>query len=137
VEEARIPPASSKEAHETVKVKALRNRKEKESVMNRINYYSPEGLEWEARGNKCRVRDLNRMCRNILANGTVTDVHRHTSQSQDPDGKRDVWHSGTMALTVESVHIPGLVYCIHIHGLRVVEIIETMTFGGPNEKAGE
>jgi hypothetical protein len=95
--------------------------------MNRTHHYYPEGLEWTVYGDKCSVNDINRMCRNILAGGTVRNVHRHISRSHYPDGTQEVRHSGTKALTVDSDHVPGLAYVIHLHGYRVVEILEIMT----------
>jgi hypothetical protein len=105
--------------------------------MNHTNHYYPEGLGWTMQGDKCRVRDIERMTQNILTTGTVTHVHRHTAQSYYPNGTTELWHTGTKALTVESDNVPGLTYVIHLHGFRVVEIIEIMTFDGPNEQAGE
>lgn len=99
-------------------------------IMNRTKRYFPEDLEWSVQGEKCRVRDINRMCESILTHGTVTDVHRHTAQSFDPNGTREVWPQESQAITIECDHLPGLVYIIHLCGFRVTEIIEMISFNG-------
>jgi hypothetical protein len=95
--------------------------------MQEVNHYIPTDLEWSANGLPCEPRVLNMMCEQILKNGRISEIVRHTAGWHHADGTSGVHGLSSQVLVVECDHIPCITYAIHLTGFRVTEIIETIS----------
>jgi hypothetical protein len=73
--------------------------------------------------NRLEQYKLQKLAKDIMGNGIVTDVHYHTfgTNMYKDDYSFETFRDGSRCVVVEGF---GMKYYIHFNGLRVTEIIE-------------